>query len=463
MVYRVSATNTLGPFATPGPFDMAKQLKAIQCPTCGSPQKVEIRPDTYRCDNCGTEYYLDTDDINVNIRQVPATPPSLLNLPPAEMRRWALLALALGLLWIVGASLWERRHRDDLADLQPDPIMTGRNDRPEWRSTETALVPGAGGQPVLVVAGAQSVPGQYTYTPTVGLYDARTGAAHQLVPLPGGARAQMPTVQLEQLPNGTVLVCHDNAVHQVSAAPPGVENVTTSLLANQPALASGIASLDRGSAADGALHLFTNDGHNYSFYPLTRRLYTDDEAWSAARGFQSLRPASPVRTAFIFSVASMRYPETPIQLIAYQYRYNDGGPQAKPEFSWDDDYGGSGVFTSADPHEKRLIRRSELSNGRVLSFRDFTPGRQYYYPRLLLQDADYVLLTFHTTAAPGSPRVVQALDARTAAIRFSTPLPADAGQPNMALRYPGGFIIGRDQTTYTLSPSGQLGPATTCQ
>jgi hypothetical protein len=444
---------------------MAKQLKAIQCPTCGSPQKVEIRPDTYRCDNCGTEYFLDTDDITINVRQLPPVAPRPAPVPVLASRvRWAIILAGLGLVAGLVLTLVKRQQRArEVSELMPDPIMTGRNERPEWRSTETALVLGVGGQPVLVVAGAQSVPGQYTYTPTVGLYDARTGAAQQLVPLPGGARPQMPTVQLEQLANGTVLVCYDNAVHQVNAAPPGIENVTTSLLANQPALASGIASLDRGSPADDALHLFTNDGHNYSFYPLTRRLYTDDEAWSAARGFQNLRPASPVRTAFIFSVASMRYPETPIQLITYQYRYNDGGPQAKPEFSWDDDYGGSGVFTSADPHEKRLIRRSELANGRVLSFRDFTPGRHYYHPRLLLHDADYVLLTFHTTAAPGSPRVVQALDARTAAIRFSTPLPADAGQPNLALRYPGGFVIGRDQTTYTLSPNGQLGPATTCQ
>jgi hypothetical protein len=442
---------------------MAKQLKAIQCPKCGSPQKVEIRPDTYRCDNCGTEYFLDTDDITINVRQVPPVPlprPALAPVLPGRVR-WAIILVALVLVGSLGQHLLKLRQPARLnSELVVDPIMTGR---PTWSSTATALVPGASEQPVLVVAGNQSVPGQYTYTPAVAFYDARTGAEQRVLPLPGGPRTRMPTVQLEQLANGTVLVFCDNAVYQVRATPPGVEDVTTSLLANQPALANGIASLDRGSAGDNALHLFTNDGHNYSFYPLTRRLYTDDEAWDAARGFRTLRPGSPVRTNFCFSEASMRYPEVPIQLLTYQYRYNDGGPQAKPEFSWDDDYGGSGVFTSADPHEKRLIRRSELALGRVLSFRDFTPGRQYFYPVLLYHDADCVLLTFHATAAPASPRIVQALDTRTAAIRFSTPLPAEATQPNMALRYPGGFVIGRDQTTYTLSPGGKLGPATTCQ
>ncbi|WP_276832443.1 hypothetical protein [Frischella perrara] len=46
---------------------MAKQIKVISCPNCGSVQKTEIKPEHYRCDNCNTEYFLDNDDINVNV------------------------------------------------------------------------------------------------------------------------------------------------------------------------------------------------------------------------------------------------------------------------------------------------------------------------------------------------------------------------------------------------------------
>jgi len=449
---------------------MAKQLKAIQCPKCGSVQKTVLQPDTYRCANCGTEYFLDTDDINVNIRQVPASPPPLLNIPPAEMRRrvrWALLALALGLLWIVGAPLWERHHRAT-ADLQPDPLITGRNDQPPpsaWQAAESALVPGAGGQPLLVVAGAKATADHAAYQPVVAFFDARTGAVQQELLLPGGPRPRVPTVELERLANGTVLLCTDNAAYQVQANPPALPNVTASLLANQPALASGVVTLDRGDRHDNALHIFTADGRNLLLYPLAHRVYTADEAWDAARGRGpgAQRSAGPVRTGFAFSEASHDYPDEPIQLLAYHYQAGDGGPQVAPSFGWRKDFGGSGVFTSADPHVKRLITPQELAQARVVSYRDFTPGRHFFYPSVLYHDADCVLLTYYATASLGSQRFVQALDTRTAAVRFTAPLPTDGPLPNLALRYAGGFVVGRDRTTYTLSPAGELGPAITCE
>jgi hypothetical protein len=45
---------------------MAKSIKAIECPKCGSTQKTAVRPDVFRCEGCGMEYYLYNDDINVN-------------------------------------------------------------------------------------------------------------------------------------------------------------------------------------------------------------------------------------------------------------------------------------------------------------------------------------------------------------------------------------------------------------
>lgn len=441
---------------------MAKQIVAIQCPKCGSTQKTEIRPDTFRCDNCGTEYYLDNDDININIRQVPDPVPQPAPVRTDRMRLIRLLvALGMGsivLLFLVVHFMEGNRPPGTVALV---PSYQEPAEQPSWSDANTALLPGAGGQPLLVVVGRRQVSRKELPKLTVGFYDARTGAARQFIALPGKAPTTAVEIKLKQLSDGTLYGFCENAAYQLNAAPPGVRDITATLQAGQPALASGIATIEPGPGDDDALRVFTNDGHNLNLYPLIRRTYPNGEQWSTAHGFGTLRPGSPVRTAFKFSRVTVDYPDAPTQLITYQYRDNGGGPKAAPNFQWQEDYGGSRFFTGAAPLGKRLITPSDMAQSRVLSFRDFTPGRHYFNPDLLYSDADYVLLVLQATAAPNSPRLVQALDARTAAIRFSTPLPADASAPDMALRYPGGFIIGSRYTTYTLSPTGQLGPAVT--
>ncbi|AMR28677.1 hypothetical protein A0257_17270 [Hymenobacter psoromatis] len=441
---------------------MAKQIVAIQCPKCGSTQKTEIRPDTFRCDNCGTEYYLDNDDININIRQVPDPMPRPAPVPTDRMRLIRLLvALGTGSIVLLFLVVHFMDGNRPASTVPLVPSYQEPAEQPSWDNANTALLPGADGQPMLVVAGERQVSRKELPKLTVGFYDARTGAARQLIALPDKTPTTTVEVKLKQLSDGTLYGFCENAVYQLSAAPPGVRNITATLQAGQPALASGVATIEPGPDDDDALRVFTNDGHNLNLYPLIQRTYTNKEQWSAAHTFGTLRPGSPARTGFAFSHASVDYPEEPIRLITYQYRDNGGGPKDAPRFQWQDDYGGFGSFTEADPHTKGFLTASDRTQDRVLSLRDFTPGRHYFNPAVLYTGADYVLLTFQPTAAPNSPRLVQALDARTAAIRFSTPLPADASAPDMALRYPGDFIIGSGRTTYTLSPTGQLGPAVT--
>lgn len=45
---------------------MAKEIKVIKCPQCGSTAKTELKPDFYRCNNCHTEYFLDDNDVTIN-------------------------------------------------------------------------------------------------------------------------------------------------------------------------------------------------------------------------------------------------------------------------------------------------------------------------------------------------------------------------------------------------------------
>ena len=46
---------------------MAKQIRTIKCPQCGSIKKTDIKKDTYKCGSCDATYFLDNDDVTINV------------------------------------------------------------------------------------------------------------------------------------------------------------------------------------------------------------------------------------------------------------------------------------------------------------------------------------------------------------------------------------------------------------
>jgi hypothetical protein len=448
---------------------MAKSIKAIECPKCGSTQKTAVRPDTFRCESCGTEYYLDNDDINVNytVRQ----PAPVAGAPLTGKTRAVVVgAVAVASLLIVGGirSLF---HHDTVAyypvAVPSGAVVAGDPDAAAkqpltytWGSTETTLYPGANGRPERVIVGNQNYSGAGVFKDSLVaiFYDASTGAELQSQPLPRPAGRSSPDLKLRRFADGALYVLlNKTTVYQLDPRTHRVEDVSQTLFQRQPELASGVASVEFISENQGdGFTVFTNDGRTLSYYPLIHKVYGKDDVYAAQTGFGSLRPGSPTKTAFTFSTKGMSYPEDKLQLIKYQFRDNLGGPKDAPEFEWEDDYGGSGIFTSADPHRKVLTTPGAMRKSRVLSYTDFTPGRLYFNPGVRYYDADQVLITFRPTAAENSPLTAQCLDARTAAIRFTLPLPDANGSLDQALRTKTGFVLGGDRDTYVISPDGHL-------
>lgn len=448
---------------------MAKSIKAIECPKCGSTQKTAVRPDVFRCDSCGTEYYLDNDDININYtvrQQVPATPPT----PALTGTRRAIVvgAVAVAALLMTGG-LRSLFHHDPVVYYpvaasngavvagSPNEI-TKQPSTYTWGSDETTLYLGAGGRPERVIIGSRSYSGVFKDSLFASFYEASSGAELRSQPLPRVAGKASPSFALRQFANGAMYaVLNKSIVYQLDPTTHRVEDVSQRLFRSQPELASGVASVEFvGEDYGDGFTVFTNDGRTLSYYPLIHKVYGKDEVYAAQTGFESLRPGSPTKTAFTFSSKSMSYPEEKLQLIKYQYRDNGGGPKDAPEFEWEDDYGGSGIFTSADPHRKVLTTSGAMKKSRVLSFTDFTPNRLYFNPGVRYQDADYVLITFRPTAAENSPLTLQCLHARTAAIVFTLPLPDANGSLDQALRTSTGFVLGGDHDTYVVSQDGRL-------
>ncbi|MCR5888215.1 transposase [Hymenobacter sp. J193] len=438
---------------------MAKAIKAIECPKCGSTQKVAVRPDVFRCENCSTEYFLDNDDINVNYTVRQHAPPPVAPKSPS----WVLVGIiaVVALLLVMGVRQLFR------ADV-PQPVtvnysvVAGADDEEDTKkytfsSREARLYVAPTRQPVLFQVGTRSYQRVTPDSSYANFVDATTGAVLKSVALPVPPGTSSPDFDLKHFSNGDLyIVANKTAVFRVDKATYAIRDVTKALFQGQQELASGIATVEGGDDDYGDYFtLFTNDGRNLMYFPLIRTVYSKDDFYDARHGFNTLRPKSPIKTGFIFSRKSTTYPEDKIQLIKYQYRDNGGGARDLPHFEWSDDYGGSGIFTDADPHVKRLITPYELKEARILSYADFTPGRLYFEPRHLASDEEYVLIAFKPTASPSALVSVQCLNARTGAIIFTQPLAAGAS-PEEAVRYPAGFALHDGDQTYTISLSGQL-------
>ena len=440
---------------------MAKAIKAIQCPKCGSTQKAEVRPDVFRCENCGTEYFLDNDDINVNYTVRHAAPP--VAAPPKRHVAAAVIAGAVLLLLVALRVLFG--HHEATSYAGPRYSVTTADAEEDYTKkytflpSESQLYLAPGRHPRLFQAGRRSYYRVTKDSSYAVFSDAATGKIVQAMPLPIAANVGISNLDLKQFANGELyLIADKTTVFRVNTANNTVKDVTKTLFQGQAELASGVATVEAGDDDYGDyFKVFTNDGRNLNFFPRINTVYNKDELWKAQHGFETLRPGSPTKTNFVFSSKSIFYPEDKLLLLKYQYRDNPGGPQDDPRFAWEDDYGGSGVFTDADPHRKVLTTPHELQKSRVLSYTDFTPGRLYFEPRVLCADAEYVLIAFKPTAAPTATPTVQCLNARTGAIVFTQPLPGpDADVPDEALRYPGGFALRDGSEALVISLSGQL-------
>ncbi|SET90059.1 hypothetical protein [Hymenobacter actinosclerus] len=440
---------------------MAKSIKALKCPQCGSAQKTEVRPEHFRCDNCGTEYFLDNDDININYTERQTAPTGV----PDRVKKLAAIAFGALFLLFLLSRLFEPDAPVYVAPGRPEPVAEQPADTTyRWMGASEHLYLTASGQPVLLVMGARryeitgggrlgrAEAGDSCYA---SFYAAETGQELKSVALPELNGESSPSLRFADFEGGDLYaIADEKRLYAIDKEAYRVQDVTKTLFQGQPELSSGVARLQPVHyALNDGFTVLTNDGRNLLFYPRINEVYTEKAYYKARGGMATLRPNSVLKTGFTFSTQSTNYPDEKLQLITYKYRSSPGAPQEPARFSWSRDYGRAGIFTGNEPHKKSLINDYMVEQARLLSYRDFTPGRLYFSPEVVAIDTGQVLIRFRPTAADDAVPTLQSLDAKTGAIRFTAPLP-DKFRAEQVLRYPKGFIVRHDRTLLLLNPDG---------
>lgn len=415
---------------------MAKKIKAIQCPKCGSNDKRETKPDYFVCNNCNTEYYLDNDDITINHNiNYNNTDTPIQGKPVDTKRLGAIIGFAVVLLLLITVVplLFKSSHNS-----VPDITLK----KTSWTNATKSFFVNDKEEPILVIAGTRNN-SEKAYA---GFINMQTGKEVKLQTVSLGGEKAFEDFKIQHFSNGDVYAIGNKVkIFKVDKVSYALTDVSASMLAKHPEMSSGIANAEFIFRPDGeGFKMINNEGKSYFYYPLNGELYTIKEKQASADMLDIKEPGEKLVTAYVFTSKSSQFPEEPLQLIQYTKKENKGGPDYIPWLEWGTKHAG-GVA------EKTIIKFGKET---VRSWKDLTPGHNYFDPELLYFDKDFVIYTAASTPAQNAPKILQCVTVSSGAVKWTMPL--DDESVESVVKCKNGFLIGRNRSALYISDEGKL-------
>ncbi len=395
---------------------MAKRIKAIKCPQCGSTKAKELRTDYYQCKACHTEFFIDSDDININHKY--DTPLKTTNAKP--------VLIVIGIL--VGIFIFFNIIRAIFAPepssnyTPPTPVIVEEKEEEVifWDHIDEfngfANVNGEG--MILVIGSRGSKKGinvSEEKNPSFGIYQAIDKKEIFIKPIRGLEKIEISSAEVKSFENGDVYaVINKKKLFKLNTKTYELEEVIFQSL-NLPELSEGVFGIEFAYQNDG-FEVVNELGKSLFYLPIINKVYTKDAFYSSRT---KKMPTAKKQVAFQFSRGSEDFPNEKRQLIKYYYWSQIGYPTHIPYFQWRKDYGGSGIFTENSPYRKVLVLPYIAEISRLISLSDFTPNRNYISGKVLAYNDKEVLISFKPTLSGNT--IIQILDAKTAEIKWTMP------------------------------------------
>ncbi len=347
---------------------MAKNIKAIKCPHCGSVQKTLVREHIYRCNSCHTEYFLDDDDINININHRHHNQPNQnpFGGDPAKAKKILIaVAIFIGFMFLMGMFTM-------FSGSDSSSSSAYVKEKPDYRYNENYVYAStANGKPVLLRLVQEQIVGEDRNYDFVNIYAffidpiSKNEIKRQIL-FKRARRLGTHNASFEELSNGDIYINYsDHTYYKVNRENNTLTDVTNTLLQNHPEASSGIAKIRMyGSSWD----LLTNDGKKFRYVALSDKLFNDGD----------YHPLQAEEKAVLPSV----------------FFY----------FSYDDD--------------RRLLRKTRT--GTEFAETDIDPSRKYFAGEIMAQGADYLLIQCNATASPEAPTHLQRIDVNTGKLLWTT-------------------------------------------
>jgi FlaG/FlaF family flagellin (archaellin)/DNA-directed RNA polymerase subunit RPC12/RpoP len=355
---------------------MAKEIKAIKCPHCGSVYKQEIRPGFYKCQSCGTEYFLDSDDVHIyHHHERPA--PLQSSAPPGNQK------LPVYLLIGVLASIAIVYLLSGLINSKTGGRYVNTNSTyktPRMFSGSFVYMNTTTGDPVYLRLGTDQIDqgndkfkrelhAQFNNAITDKLIADRIINDQNLFDNDCSVTFKAYSPKL------IYGIACSNILFQLDTRSNQLSEVTQSTFKDFPELSSGVAKVEF-DYSKAMIKVMSNEGNSYYYFPLARIL-VDNEAQMEAVWKQ-------LKDRHHFEFGSIA-----------------------------DD------FRRGETHQLIEINYTTVTAWKTK--RDLTPERKYFNPKILYQDDEHLLIVTNTTAGDEPPVSVQCIDVSTGKIQWALP------------------------------------------
>ena len=376
---------------------MAKQIKVIKCPQCGNSKPTAIGKEHYRCGKCDTEFFLDNDDVNINVNHRYEQRTAV---RPASSSSG--LSVIFGVIFVVllvltaGITFVTKQIRKASKNITTSSVVSAKSDM-----VFSVLLNVDGQAFAFYLEDENTLLSNNGYT--AAFYDIVDGKKVKIQEkLMANEKINKVECRKFQSDGACYVVINNRFLYKVDAN--AFTDMAEEISARKPALNSGYSKIFLVPEEVGeGFSITTNLGKDFYYFPASDALYTEKALNYIIRGkMETVSPEATDRVYYLFRNKESKQSSNVAELLEITYKYNNGGP------------------------ENKLLRidGSELNRPgdyRILSHKPLTEERICFSPEVLYYDKENILITYKETLADNSKANIQLLDIKGAVV-WTVPL-----------------------------------------
>ncbi|MDR0229650.1 MAG: hypothetical protein LBI72_11415 [Flavobacteriaceae bacterium] len=374
---------------------MAKTIKSIICPQCGSNKIKELEKDYFQCNSCNTNFFLDTDDVTITHKHIFEGGQTIREDDKGKVIKIALTVLFAVVFVPLFISLFSNKKssRSSVAAVAEKKYV---NKVLSPKTFGKGLVELSKDKIAFVTLGYFDELKSDGQTEELYLYviDAKTAKelkrAKQKVDITKkGAGVSKNWVEIESFldaNNNLYFIVNKYLVYLFDKQSMSLKDVTDTYFKDYPAFDSGVASVSISNRSFEYLTVTNNKGTKYAFVPAIKKVVPELE-WSTLLALPL--PKAEVKKRYLFVDKNEQH-ET-MRLIQFEEKQQKGYPSYE-------------VYSSA------TFNQYSEESGRIETNKDFTPKRIYNKgAQILAEDEEGVVIAVKIAKNDNEPYTIQKL------------------------------------------------------